>query len=53
MHFGAGHAPAGAICDACGTEIPQGKGRRFRMKWRHERCLPDTRKAKLRKLRDA
>jgi len=52
-HFGAGHAPEGTICHTCKKPIPYGKGRRFRMKWRHEKCLPETRRNKLRKFRDA
>lgn len=38
-------SPVGATCAACGQAIPHREGRRYRMKWRHERCLPGTRQA--------
>lgn len=37
------HSPKDAICSKCNEPIPTGIGRRFRMKWYHERCLPQTR----------
>ena len=45
------HSPKDAVCDACGKPIPTGMGRRFRMKWRHEQCLPETRLRKITKFR--
>ena len=42
------YSPKGAFCHACGEKIePEGTGRRFRLNWMHERCLPETRKRKL------
>jgi hypothetical protein len=46
------HSPKGAICGKCGIEIPVGIGRRYRMKWMHEGCLPLTRLAKIDSYRD-
>lgn len=39
-------SPEGAICAACGQRIPAREGRRYRMKWRHEKCVPSTRQEK-------
>lgn len=46
------HSPKGAICKKCGEEIPTGVGRRYRMEWMHEGCLPITRLAKIDSFRD-
>ena len=46
------HSPKGVICEKCGIEIPTGIGRRYRMKWMHEGCLPLTRLAKIDSYRD-
>jgi len=46
------YSPGGAICTKCKEEIlPTGVGRRFRMQWYHENCLPETRIKKLTKFR--
>jgi hypothetical protein len=43
-------APVGSFCSKCGEQITEGEdeGRRYRMKWVHIRCLPATRKKKIR-----
>lgn len=52
MNGHATHSPKGIICAKCGIEIPVGIGRRYRMKWMHEGCLPLTRLAKIDSYRD-
>jgi hypothetical protein len=51
-HGVASWSPDGAICAKCNLTIQNNQGRRFRMKWYHEHCLPDTRKAHLTKRRE-
>ena len=41
------YSPKGAVCHTCGQEIEHGQGRRFRLRWMHEHCLPETRKNRL------
>lgn len=45
-------SPEGAICSKCGEPIPTGIGRRYRMKWCHEKCLPQTRLDRINHPRD-
>lgn len=45
------HSPTGSLCAKCGLPIENNMGRRFRLKWVHENCLPATRLKKILKRR--
>ena len=49
---GASWSPNGSVCNKCGSPIEANLGRRFRCKWYHEHCLPETRLKKLTKRRE-
>jgi hypothetical protein len=46
------HSPKDAVCAKCGGKIETGQGRRYRMKWCHEHCLPATRLARVKAYRE-
>ena len=45
------HSPKDTDCAKCDQPIATGQGRRFRMKWYHENCLPETRIKQLQSFR--